>query len=448
MTEHDDGKKTPKRAPMDFNGYSMESFLVHGLPDDVYWEYGHHVIPPITASTTFRLDSVERGHQGFLEFNQPASAARPGESPIYIYDRVSEPTVALLEQSMMTAEGGVSATAFASGMASINAAFGVCSRSGHHIISHRTVYGCTYSLLKNWLPRQGIDVDFLDMRDLDAVAATIRAETRVIYFETPANPTLELIDIAAVADLIAAANAGRATDARIRMVVDNTFATPACQRPLAFGADIVVESLTKNVMGFGTDMGGMLVTREEALHPAIRLYRKDYGGVLSPRAAWGILVYGLPSLQVRTRTQVTNSFKVSRFLKEHPGVRRVLYPGLEDHPDHALAKRQMTDFRGEPSFGAMIYFELKGSADQLAARTRTFINYLADHAYTITLAVSLGQLKTLVEAPGLMTHSSYGEGEATAAGLSPGGVRLSLGIEDAGDIIKDLERALDEIPGE
>ncbi|MFH1533122.1 MAG: PLP-dependent transferase [Pseudomonadota bacterium] len=445
MSDRDGDRGKP--LDMSPNGYSMESFLVHGLPNDAYWEYGHHVIPPITASTTFRLDSVERGHQGFLDFALPSSAAAPGASPIYIYDRVSEPTVALLEQSMMTAEGGASATAFGSGMAAISAAFGVTVFSGGHVISHRMIYGCTFSLFKSWFTRQGIPVDFLDLRNLDALAATIRPETRVVYFETPANPTLELIDIAGVADVVGAANEGRAHEERIRIIVDNTFATPVCQRPIASGADIVVESLTKNVMGFGTDMGGMLVAATEELHPDIRLYRKDFGGVLSPRAAWGILVYGLPSLQIRTRAQMANCFAVSRTLREHPAIREVRYPGLESHPEHDLAKRQMTDFRGEPCYGCMIYFELDGaSREQQKSRTRAFINALADDAYTVTLAVSLGQLKTLVEAPGLMTHSSYAEGEATAAGLSPGGVRLSLGIEHADDIIKDLSRALDVIP--
>jgi len=430
-----------------FNGYSMESFLVHGLPNDAYWEYGHHVIPPITASTTFRLDSVERGHQGFLDFAAPSSAAAPGASPIYIYDRVSEPTVALLEQSMKTAEQGASATAFASGMAAINAAIGVSVTSGGHVISHRTIYGCTFSLLKTWFPRLGIGVDFLDLRDLDALAAAVRPETRVIYFETPANPTLELIDVAAVAEVVDAANTGRPQEERIRIVVDNTFATPVCQRPLELGADIVVESLTKNIMGFGTDMGGMLVSRGEELHADVRLYRKDFGAVLSPRAAWGILVYGLPTLQIRTRAQVTNCFAVSRYLSEHDAVKEVLYPGLPSHPDHDLARRQMTDFHGDPCYGCMVYFELDGDPDEQGTRTRTFIDALADAAYTVTLAVSLGQLKTLVEAPGLMTHSSYGEGEAAAAGLSRGGVRLSLGIEHADDIIRDLSRALDAITG-
>ena len=445
MSKREGNGNKPKETKV--NGYSMESFLVHGLPDDAYWEYGHHVIPPITASTTFRLDSVERGHQGFVDFAQPSTAAKPGSSPIYIYDRVSEPTVALLEQSMKTAEEGASATAFASGMAAINAAFGVSVSSGGHVISHRTIYGCTFSLFKTWFPRQGISVDFLDLRDLDALAATIRPETRVVYFETPANPTLELIDMEALSAVVQSANEGRIPEERIRIVVDNTFATPVCQRPLTLGADIVVESLTKNVMGFGTDMGGMLVAKDEELHADIRLYRKDYGGVLSPRAAWGILVYGLPSLQIRTRTQVENCFAISRYLREHPAIRKILYPGLQSHPDHELGRRQMTDFRGEPSYGCMVYFELEGdSAEQQKSRTRAFIDALADEAYTVTLAVSLGQLKTLVEAPGLMTHSSYAEGEAAAAGLSPGGVRLSLGIEHPNDIITDLSRALDAIP--
>ncbi|MBM4372675.1 MAG: PLP-dependent transferase [Deltaproteobacteria bacterium] len=424
-----------------FNGYSMDSFLVHGLPDDAFWEYGHHVIPPLTASTTFRLDSVERGHQGFLDFTRPDASERPGEHPIYIYDRVAEPTVALLEHSMMIAERGSSATAFGSGMAAISAALGVSVQTGGHVVSHRMIYGCTFSLLKNWLPRHGIDVTFADLRSLAELAAAIRPETRVVYFETPANPTLELIDVAAVAKLVAERNEARDEAERIRVIVDNTFATPLCQRPLEHGADVVVQSLTKNVMGFGTDMGGMLVARDTALHADVRLYRKDYGGVLSPRGAWAILVYGLPSLRVRTRSQVENCFAIARFLEARPEVCRVSYPGLPSHPEHELAVRQMTDFQGRPCYGSMLYFELAGDPESQARRTRRFIDHLAAHAYTITLAVSLGQLKTLVEAPGLMTHSSYDACEAAAAGMSPGGVRLALGIEDPGDLMRDLEAA-------
>ncbi len=436
---------TDKKGGVRYNDYHMESFLIHGLQNDAFWEYGHHVIPPITASTTFRLDSVERGHQGFVEFSEPKFQAKPGEKPIYIYDRVAEPTVALLEHSMMQAEQGETATAFASGMAAINAAIGVLASSGDGVISHRMVYGCTYSLFQNWLPKSGISVDLIDMTDLELLAATIKDNTRVIYFETPANPTLELLDVSAISELVARVNEERSTEEKIRVVVDNTFATSYCQRPLMLGADIVVHSLTKNIMGFGTDMGGILVARELELHPDIRLYRKDYGGVLSPRAAWSILVYGLPSLGLRVRKQVENCMKVSAFLESRKEIRAVYYPGLPSHPQHELAKQQMTDFNGEFMPGIMIYFEVDGEGESVMTNTKRLIDSVADNSYSITLAVSLGQLKTLIEAPGLMTHSSYSENAARSVGIGAGGVRLSIGVEDADDIIKDLAVALDSL---
>jgi methionine-gamma-lyase len=422
-----------------------ETFLVHGNPRDEQWNYEYHVIPPITASTTFRLDSCDRGAQGFATFSSPA-VTEPGQKPIYIYDRLAEPTVALLENSFKELEKGPSATAFGSGMAAISGSLLALCKQGHEIISHRTIYGCTYSLLTNWLPRLGITTDFADLTDLAAVEPLIRPTTRVIYFETPANPTLDIIDIAAVAQLIAQANEGRSEEDRIYMVVDNTFATPYCQRPREQGADVVVHSLTKNVMGFGTDMGGMVVAPIE-LHEMIRLARKDFGGVEAPRAAWNILVYGLSSLAIRMDKQIANADEVSRYLANRPEVSRIAYPGLKSHPHHELAKRQMRDFKDRFAPGLMIYFELDGGCDDAGyKRAKAFMDYIARESYVLTLAVSLGQAKTLIEAPALMTHSVYGE-KASTAGMSFGAVRLSMGIEEAADIIRDLEAAFNHIQG-
>ncbi len=431
MSEGNDGRK-----------YSLETFLIHGNPIDAAWEYSHHVIPPLTASTTFRLDSTGRGAEGFRNF-----AAVPGspesERPIYIYDRLGEPTVGLLESSFMQLEGGGSATAFASGMAAISGVLLALCRQGDEIVAHRTIYGCTYSLMINWLPRLGVNVKFTDCRQPAQVETLITPRTRVLYLETPANPTLEVVDLAEMAAIVARANAGRSEEDRVRLVVDNTFATPYCQRPLAHGADIVVHSLTKNVMGFGTDMGGMVVGPKE-LHAAIRLVRKDFGGVVAPRAAWNILVYGLSSLAVRMDRQMDTARKVAAWLENNPHVACVYYPGLKSHPQHELARRQMVDFKGRFAPGLMIYFELGGPAQGLAERSAKFMDHLANKAYTVTLAVSLGQAKTLVEAPALMTHSVYGD-KASTAGLSISSMRLAIGLEDADDILSDLDAAMKAI---
>jgi methionine-gamma-lyase len=423
-------------------GRARETFLVHGNPRDEQWNYDYHVIPPITASTTFRLDSVDRGAQGFATFSSPA-VTEPGQKPIYIYDRLAEPTTAMLENSFKEVEGGKSATAFASGMAAISAAFFSLCEKESEIVAHRLTYGCTYSLLTNWLPRLGITPVFGDLTDLESAASLITPKTRVIYFESPVNPTLDIIDIGAMAELARAANAGRPESERIWVVVDNTFATPYCQRPLSLGADVVVHSLTKNVMGFGTDMGGIVVGPLE-IHERIRLARKDFGGVVAPRAAWNILVYGLSSLAIRMDKQMTNADEVARYLSQRPEVERVAYPGLKSHPHHQLALRQMRDFKDRFAPGLMVYFELEAKGDEGYQRAKAFMDFIARESYVLTLAVSLGQVKTLIEAPPLMTHCVYGD-QAATAGMSFGSIRLSMGIEEAEDIIRDLDAAFEFI---
>jgi len=424
--------------------YSRETFLIHGNPYDEHWEYAHHIIPPITASTAFRLDSTQRGSEGFRKFNAP-NAPGGGDKPIYIYDRLAEPTVALLENSMQEIEGAQSATAFASGMAAISGVLMSLCRNGSHVVAHRTIYGCTYSLMTQWLPRFGVEVDFVDLTVAGAAEKALRDDTRVIYLETPANPTLDVIDIRKIADLAALVNKSRPEDNRVMVVVDNTFATPFCQRPLELGADIVVHSLTKNVMGFGTDMGGMVLSPIE-LHPLIRLARKDFGGVVAPRAAWNILVYGITSLAVRMERQIATAMKVAAFLENRSEVARVVYPGLKSHPQHSLAIRQMKDFSGRFAPGTMIYFELAGEGHALIDRAQAFLDHLASQSYAFTLAVSLGVTKTLIEAPALMTHSAYGD-DACGAGMSNSAMRLSIGLEDPEDLMADLDSAFKVVAG-
>ncbi|MCU0723824.1 MAG: PLP-dependent transferase [Planctomycetes bacterium] len=423
--------------------YSLKSFLVHGRFVTAQWDFNHHVVPPLSSSSTYRLDSAERAAKGFELFGAGDDTFE--KPPIYIYERLDEPTRSMLEDRIACAEGGEIGVCFATGMAAVAGALGICLSVGDELISHHAVYGCTYSLMTNWLAqRMGIRVKFLDLVDPGSLARAITAKTRVVYFETPVNPTMELVDIDEACRTVAEANRSRPEAQRIKVVVDNTFATPFGQRPLEFGADMTVNSLTKNICGFGTDVGGAVVTRKQ-YQGALLLYRKDFGGVMPSKSAWPILVYGLPSLGLRLQQESRSAFEIARFLEAHPQVARVAYPGLESFPQHALARRQMVDFDGNFVPGNMIYFVLKGSASSAGRKASKMVNSIAKNAYTITLAVSLGQIRTLIEKPASMTHAVVPEKAKATGHIDPGGIRLSVGIEETVDIIKDLNNALNSL---
>lgn len=419
--------------------YSPRTHLIHGNYESKRWDYDHHVVPPMSSSSTYRLDSSQRGAQGFLDFACDTTNFQR-QIPIYIYDRLDEPTRGMLEENLAHAEGGEICVTFATGMAAISAALGVSLEAGEQIISHQIVYGCTYSLLTNWFPRLRIDVKFVDLADAERLRDAIQPETRVVYFESPVNPNLQLIDIAAVRHVVDQANASRGEHEKILIVIDNTFATPFCQRPLELGADMVVHSLTKDICGFGTEMGGAVITSRQHYNH-LMLYRKDFGGVLAPKSAWAILVYGLPTLAARMVNQQKSAMKVAQFLENHPKIARVLYPGLESFPQYELARSQMRSYDGKFAPGSMLYFQLKEENGGNEAAEK-FIDFIAEHAYTITLAVSLGQIRTLIENPFSMTHSALPVEQKVAKGIEPGGIRLSLGLEDWHDIIGDLDAAL------
>lgn len=432
-----------KQEPQD--RYSIHSLLIHGRMRDEHWDYRHHVVPPLSSSSTYRLEDASRGAQGFAEFAQEQQdPQKRRKAPIYIYDRLAEPTRDMLEEALAFAEHGEAAVAFATGMAAVAAAFGVTARAGEHIVAHRVLYGSTYSLLTEWLPRFGIKSSFIDCSRPGALKKAIRGNTRVVYLESPCNPNLELVDIATVREAVDQANRRRKGRQKICIIVDNTFATPFCQRPLALGADMVVHSLTKNICGFGTDMGGAVVC-DRHRQAELLGYRKDFGGVLSPKAAWPILVYGLPTLALRVKQQEQIAQEVARFLEQHPKVHEVRYPGLPSFPQFELARRQMVDYDGNFAPGHMLYFILKGAHAQARRRAEKLIDRLARDAYTITLAVSLGQIRTLVEHPSSMTHSAVPLADQIKEGIDPGGVRMSIGLEDPRDLIQDLRRALAKV---
>jgi Cystathionine beta-lyases/cystathionine gamma-synthases len=396
----------------------------------------------MSASSAYRLDSVKRGAEGFARFGAENHA---GEPLIYIYDRLDEPTRGMLEENLAYAEDGEMAVCFATGMAAISAALGVTTRCGDEVIAHHMLYGCTYSLLVNWLPRNGIATKLVDLRDPGNLEQSITENTRVVYLETPVNPTLDLIDIQDIRRRLNEMNAAREESKKILLIVDNTFATPYCQRPLLLGADLVVHSLTKNIGGFGTDMGGAVIGPER-FHEPLLSYRKDFGGVLSPKSAWPILVYGLPTLASRLVNQQKSAMHIAKFLERHPKIARVIYPGLESFPQYDLAKQQMVSYDGKFAPGSVLFFVLKGDWNEALTAAHTLIDDIAKNGYSITLAVSLGQIRTLIEAPFSMTHSPLPDELKSLSGLAPGSIRLSVGLEDWHDIVEELGGALDRLP--
>jgi cystathionine beta-lyase/cystathionine gamma-synthase len=349
----------------------------------------------------------------------------------------------MLEENLALAEQGEVCVTFATGMAAIAAAVSVVLSSGQEIVAHEQLYGSTYSLFTGWLPRYCIHTKWCDMRKLDCLRECITPATRVVYFETPTNPSLELIDIQGVRRVVDELNQDRDEQDRILIIIDNTFATPYCQRPLTLGVDLVVHSLTKNIGGFGTDMGGAVIGPRD-FYNILMAYRKDFGGVLSPKSAWSILVYGLPTLGARLANQQKTALKVARFLEGHPKVAQVFYPGLESFPQRELAHKQMTSYDGKFAPGSLLYFIVKDADGSSAAADRV-VDYIAEHSYTATLAVSLGQLKTLVENPYSMTHFNLPPDQKEGSGIHPGGIRISVGLEDWHDLIDDLRDALDTI---
>ena len=432
----------PKK--IDETQYSIPTQLVYGKSYSEEWDYSHHVIPPITQSSTFRLGSAKRGAEGFDQIGQN-SEDRSGKPPIYVYDRMGEPNIDMLQHALATAEGGETAVTFASGMAAVHAAACFALTKNSEIISHKTVYGCTYSLFTNWLPKFGVKSHFADLTTPENILPLINKNSRVLYLESPVNPTLELLDLDAIVNLVKEINKNRSEETKIITVIDNTFATPFAQRPIAHGIDVVVHSLTKAISGFGAVMGGAVVTRREFEEQLI-LFRKDFGAMILPMTAWTILIYGLSTLPIRLPKQQENAKQIARFLETHPKVAKVRYPGLPSFPQYDIAQRMLVDYDGKFAPGFMIYFALRGKTlEESKVLGEKMMDFVAHNSYSITLAVSLGQLRTLIEHPGSMTHAAYPAEEQVQLGIDPGGIRLAVGIESCDDIIKDLETALAEL---
>lgn len=369
---------------------------------------------PIYQSSTFVFDSCEQGGRRFA-----------GAENGYIYTRLGNPTVSVLENKVAALEGGEAALATASGMGAISSCLWTIASAGKHIIADGTLYGCTFALLNHGISRYGVDVDFIDTSDLEAVKSHLRSNTVAVYLETPANPNLKITDITAVAEIAHAYNAD------IKVVCDNTFASPALQNPLALGADVVVHSATKYLNGHGDVVAGFVVGKADFIGQVRMFGLKDMtGAVMDPFAAF-LLLRGLKTLELRMARHCENASKIAAFLAEHPAVEKVNYPGLKTHKGHEIAARQMKDF------GGMLSFEVKGGKEA----GMKLVNALK----LITVAVSLGDAESLIEHPASMTHSTYSAEELAASGIAPGLIRLSAGLENVEDLIADLKQALDQI---
>lgn len=396
---------------MDIKNAGFSTKAIHGghKKDS---QYGA-LATPIFQTSTFIFDSAEQGGKRFA-----------GEEGGYVYSRLGNPTVAEAEEKVALLEGGEAAVAAASGMGAISSALWTALKAGDHMVASDTLYGCTFALLNHGLTKFGIEVTFVDIANLEEVKKAMKSNTRVVYLETPANPTLKITDIKAVAKI--------AHEVKDCMVfVDNTFNTPYIQRPLEYGADVVVHSATKYLNGHGDVVAGFAIGSNKFISDVKTSGLKDMtGAVMSPLNAF-LVIRGMKTLQVRMEKHCQNAMKVAEFLEGHPAVQKVHYPGLKSFKYHELAKTQM-DLPG-----AMISFEVKGGVEE----GRTIMN----NVKLASLAVSLGDTETLIQHPASMTHSPYTSEERAAAGISDGLVRLSVGLETAEDIIEDLKQALDLI---
>lgn len=372
----------------------------------------HHgaLVPPIYLTSTFTFETAEHGGRCFS-----------GEEAGHFYTRISNPTLALLEARMAVLEGGEAAIAFASGMGAITATLWTLLRPGDEILADRTLYGCTFAFLNHGIGAFGVKVRYVDMADPSALEEAFSERTRVVYFESPANPNMRLVDIRATARTAHAHGA--------LVVVDNTYCSPYLQRPLELGADVVLHSATKYLSGHGDVTAGIAVTRRD-LAASIRLVGlKDMtGAVMSPQDAF-LLLRGLKTLNLRMDRHCDNAAALAQTLATHSAVEVVHFPGLKSFPQHELAARQMS------RSGGMIAFELKGGE----AAGKRFMNALK----LVTRAVSLGDAETLAQHPASMTHSTYTPEERRIHGISEGLVRLSAGLEDIEDLQADIRQALD-----
>ena len=373
---------------------------------------------PIYQTSTFEFDTVQQGGARFA-----------GQEEGYIYSRLANPSLTQVEEKLAALEGGEAALATASGMGAISSALWSSVEGGDEIVASDTLYGCTFALLNHGMTKFGVSVKFVDFADLAAVKAALTEKTKVVYLETPCNPTLKVVDIAEVAKIAHEYNKN------IRVIVDNTFCSPYIQQPLSLGADVVVHSATKYINGHGDALGGVVVGSAADMG-LIRgnAMTKINGCPPSPFNSY-LVLRGMKTLALRIERHCQNAMAVAKYLESNPYVKKVYYPGLESDPSHELACRQMEN----GLFGGILSFELNDDVKGMTSfeAGKKLLNNLS----IASIAVSLGDPDTLIEHPASMTHAAVSKEDRLAAGITDGLIRLSVGLESARDLINDFETA-------
>lgn len=358
--------------------------------------------------------------QGYVYDTAESAEARfKGEVPGFIYSRYANPTVDMFERRMCELEGAEEARATSSGMAAVSAALLCSAKAGDHVISARALFGSCRWVVETLMPRYGIETTLVDGRNLDEWKAAVRPNTKLFFLESPTNPTLEVVDIAAVAEIADAAGA--------RLVVDNVFATPLQQKPLELGAHIVVYSATKHIDGQGRCLGGIVLSDKKWIDEELHDYFRHTGPSLSPFNAWTLLK-GLETLPIRIAQQTQSAARIADHLAKHPAVARIIYPGRDDHPQADVVAKQMT------GGSTLICFDVKGGK----ANAFSLINALE----IVKISNNLGDAKSLITHPATTTHKNLTDEARESVGILDGTLRLSIGLEDADDLIEDIDRAL------
>lgn len=385
--------------------YGFNSKAVHAGAIDCFGS----AVTPIFQTSTFRFKDAEHGARCFS-----------GEEKGYIYTRIGNPSITELEDAVAALEGGFGSVAVSSGMAAVNTVYLTFLSQGKHLVAHNSLYGPSRGVMETIYPRFGVESTFVDATDVDNVKNAIRPNTALIYLETPANPTMGIMDIEKICKI--------AHEHNIPVCVDNTFCSPYLQQPLAYGADVVLHSMTKFINGHADIVGGIVIAKEKETYTKLRNIMVNMGFNMDPHQAW-LTRRGLKTLALRIEKAQENARKVAEYLENHPKVDWILYPGLKSHPQYELAQRQM---RGP---GSMITFSLKGGIE--AGRR------MMNNVHLALLAVSLGGIETLIQHPASMTHSKLSKEARESAGITDGLIRLSVGIEEVEDIIADLAHALE-----
>lgn len=393
---------------MNNNDYGFDTKLIHAGTFEN--QFGSATVP-IYQTSTFRFKNAQHGADCFS-----------GKDNGYIYTRIANPTIRALEQNIASLENGFDGIATSSGMGAITSVYMALLGANSHIISSDAVYGPARGVLEQDFSRYNVEASFVNTSNIDAIKAAIKPNSKVLYIETPANPTMELTDLAASSRI--------AREHNLILVVDNTFSSPHLQKPLDFGADVVLHSVTKFINGHADIVGGIVITKEEELYKKIRHSMIYMGCNMDPTQAYMVL-RGVKTLSLRIERAQESAMKIARFLQSHPKVAWIKYPGLESHPQHELAKIQMK------GFGAMMSFGLNGGYEAGSK--------LMDNVRLASLAVSLGGVETLIQHPASMTHAAVSKENKIAAGITDDLVRFSVGIEQLEDIIADLSQGLNNV---